>query len=204
MTQDLYAPPPEAPPPAPPPPAAPPRQAGNGLAIAALITGILAAAAAFIPLFGMIVAIPGGIAAIVLGVFGRSRAKEVGGAGLATTGIITGGAAIVIALVWALIVGAIFSQVDADLRDTLDDLEQLEQLDRIDAPAPPASADDPDTSRYAPEGDDAEMQRLIDRCAGNDMNACNDLYMQTPFGSEAEEFGATCGARSEPVYGQCR
>lgn len=201
MTQDLYAPPPEAPPPASPPPAAPQKQASNGLAIAALITGILAAAVAFVPLFGMIVAIPGGIAAIVLGIFARNRAKEVGGAGLAMAGIITGAAAIVISLVWALVVGAIFSQVDADLRDTLDNLEQI---DRIDAPAPPASADDPDTSTYAPEGDDPEMQRLIDQCAANDMDACNDLYLQTPLGSEAEEFGATCGARSEPVYGQCR
>jgi hypothetical protein len=203
MTQDLYAPPPEAPPPASPPPGAAPKQASNGLAIAALIIGILSTAAAFIPLFGMIVAIPGGIAAIVLGIFARNRAKEVGGAGLAMTGIITGAAAIVIALVWALVVGAIFTQVDADLRDTIEQLDQIEQPNRIDAPTPPASADDPDTSQYAPEGDDPEMQRLIDECAANDMEACNDLYMQTPFGSDAEEFGATCGARSEPVYGQC-
>jgi hypothetical protein len=201
MTQDLYAPPPEAPPPGPPPPAAPRQQTSNGLAIAALITGILAAFVAFIPLFGMIVAVPGGIAAIVLGIFARNRAQEVGGAGLAMTGIITGAVAIIISLVLALFVGAIFSQVDADLRETVDNLEQL---DRIDAPAPPASAEDPDTSQYAPEGDDPEMQRLIDQCAANDMDACNDLYMQTPFGSEAEEFGATCGARSEAVYGQCR
>jgi hypothetical protein len=197
MTQGIYAPPPEEQPPAPPPPAAPPTQGSNGLAIAALIVGILAVGSAFVPLFGMIVALPGGVAAIVLGVLARKRVPQVGGGGLAMAGIITGAAGIVIALVWALLVAVVFTQVEADLQDTFGDLERLE------AP-PPASAEDPDTSQYAPEVGDPEMQRLVDRCAANDMEACNDLYRTTPFGSEAEEFGATCGARSEWAPGQCR
>jgi hypothetical protein len=168
MTQDIYAPPPEDQRPAFPPPAAPPTQGSNGLAIAALIVGILAIGSAFIPLFGLIGALPGGVAAIVLGVLGRKRAPEVGGGGLAMAGIITGAAGIVIALVWALLVAVVFSQVESDLQRVTDDLE------RIEAP-PPASAEDPDTSQYAPTVDDPEMQRLIDQCAANDMEACNDL-----------------------------
>jgi hypothetical protein len=207
MTQDIYAPPPEDQRPAPPPPAAPPTQGSNGLAIAALIVGILAIGSAFIPLFGMIVALPGGVAAIVMGVLARKRVPQVGGGGLAMAGIITGAAGIVIALVWALLAAVVFTQVEADLQRMTDDLERIEApppaSQDTDAP-PPASAEDPDTSQYAPTVDDAEMQRLVDQCAANDMEACNDLYRTTPFGSEAEEFGATCGARNEWMPGACR
>ena len=35
------------------------------------------------------------------------------------------------------------------------------------------------------------------------MTACDDLYWQTPVGSYEEEFGSTCGYRTEPTYGGC-
>jgi hypothetical protein len=44
-------------------------------------------------------------------------------------------------------------------------------------------------------GDDPEMDALWTSCEEGDMEACDDLYQATPFGSEYEEFGGTCGNR---------
>ena len=44
-------------------------------------------------------------------------------------------------------------------------------------------------------GDDPELDALYDACAAGDGDACDDLYYQSPFGSEYEEFGNTCGGR---------
>jgi hypothetical protein len=48
-------------------------------------------------------------------------------------------------------------------------------------------------------GDDAELDALYDSCAGGDGQACDDLYYQSPFGSEYEDFGNTCGGRGFEV-----
>jgi hypothetical protein len=90
------------------PPAADPVGAGrtaptNGVALAAIILGIASLALAVVgfvvlPLF---LAVPGAIAAIVLGVIGRRRARD--GAprgGLALTGLVTGVAGLVVAGIW--------------------------------------------------------------------------------------------------------
>ncbi len=44
-------------------------------------------------------------------------------------------------------------------------------------------------------GDDPELDALHDRCADGDGQACDDLFYQSPLGSEYEEFGNTCGGR---------
>lgn len=44
-------------------------------------------------------------------------------------------------------------------------------------------------------GDDAELDALWDACEAGDNQACDDLYFGSPFGSEYEEFGDTCGGR---------
>lgn len=53
-----------------------------------------------------------------------------------------------------------------------------------------------DTS--ATYGDDPDLDRLWDQCAAGSGQACDDLYMESPFGSEYEEFGDTCGSRRPP------
>lgn len=67
-------------------PSTPPTPTGsiNGLAIAALVVGIVATLTGFIPFWGLIV----GIAAITLGILGARKAT---GKGMAIAGIITGG-----------------------------------------------------------------------------------------------------------------
>ena len=47
-------------------------------------------------------------------------------------------------------------------------------------------------------GDDAELDVLY-ACADGDGQACDDLYYQSPFGSDYEEFGNTCGGRGFEV-----
>lgn len=96
---------PEAPAPAPQPaPVAPvqapqPAPAGptNGLAVAALIVGIVAVVSGWIPVWGVLV----GAAAIVLGVLGLRKAT---GKGMAIAGLITGA----VGALWALVVTGFF------------------------------------------------------------------------------------------------
>ena len=47
-------------------------------------------------------------------------------------------------------------------------------------------------------GDDATLDALWDECEDGDYQACDDLYMESGFGTEYEEFGDTCGGRNEP------
>ncbi|WP_149202804.1 hypothetical protein [Actinotalea subterranea] len=44
-------------------------------------------------------------------------------------------------------------------------------------------------------GSDPELDALYDACADGDNQACDDLYMESGFGTEYEEFGDTCGGR---------
>ncbi|WP_229023186.1 DUF2510 domain-containing protein [Actinomarinicola tropica] len=46
-------------------------------------------------------------------------------------------------------------------------------------------------------GDNPTLDALWDACEGGDGQACDDLYFQSPLGSEYEEFGDTCGGRFE-------
>lgn len=49
-----------------------------------------------------------------------------------------------------------------------------------------------------------DFSALVDECEGGDNAACDDLYLQTPVGSEEERIGATCGGRSdEELNGSC-
>ena len=53
-------------------------------------------------------------------------------------------------------------------------------------------------------GDDAELDALYDACTGGDLEACDDLYLFSPIGSDYEAYGNTCGGRSaENLFGDC-
>ena len=108
MTGPVAPPPPPPGPPAPPPGGAvPPPAAGypgaeppKGLPIAAMVVGILALVLSicvfFFPFLGLVL----GLVALVLGIVARSKVRkgQAGGRGLAITGLITGGLAVLIAL----------------------------------------------------------------------------------------------------------
>ncbi|MFQ5555569.1 MAG: hypothetical protein ACE5GC_09420 [Acidimicrobiia bacterium] len=46
-----------------------------------------------------------------------------------------------------------------------------------------------------PPGTDPAMDALWVACGGGDAEACDDLFFQSPSGSDYEEFGLTCGGR---------
>lgn len=46
-------------------------------------------------------------------------------------------------------------------------------------------------------GDNPELDALWDACAADDMQACDDLYFDSPGGSAYEDFGDTCGGRTD-------
>ena len=139
MAQDMQAGPQEGPgtTPAPPTPA-PEREGTNGLALTAMILGLVALVLALVPLVGAIGAVPLGLAAIVTGFLGRSRAKALGGSGLALTGIVTGAAAILVAIVWGVLAGLVLDRFDIGETVGADD----PGAPAADAPAEEAPAED--------------------------------------------------------------
>jgi hypothetical protein len=75
----------------------------------------------------------------------------------------------------------------ADLQDGLSDVTDLE--DELNEMMEDLMTDDSPQSY----GDDPELDAYYDACEGGDLVACDDLYMNAPFGSEYESFGIDCG-----------
>lgn len=107
-------------PPPPPPPSAPPdqppwpTQRSSGLAVTALVCGLLGMVIALIPILG-IFGIALGLVAVVLGLIGRSKAKkgEAAGKGMALAGAITGVLAVTLGIVGLVIVGNAFNELES-------------------------------------------------------------------------------------------
>ncbi|MDP9398016.1 MAG: DUF4190 domain-containing protein [Actinomycetota bacterium] len=95
----------------------------NGFGIAALILGILALLTAFIPVLGLFLAIPFGLAALVLGFLGRRRAKrgEASNGGLALAGLVLGVLALVVSIGFTA-----FVLTRAEVRDAIDCVSQAQ------------------------------------------------------------------------------
>jgi hypothetical protein len=53
------------------------------------------------------------------------------------------------------------------------------------------------TEEFQGRGDDPNRDVLWDECADGNFGSCDVLYYISPFGSEYEEFGDTCGGRIE-------
>jgi hypothetical protein len=49
----------------------------------------------------------------------------------------------------------------------------------------------------------ADLDALHDLCEEGDMGACDELYFESPIGSDEEEFGSTCGGRQDETNGDC-
>jgi hypothetical protein len=94
---------PTAPPPMPGAPAMAPVSASNGLAVAALVLGIVSLVLFFIPGFGFLL----GVVAIVLGALGIARANKMAGKqrGVAIAGLVCGAIGVIVNVLFiALIV----------------------------------------------------------------------------------------------------
>jgi hypothetical protein len=99
----------------------------SGLAVAALVLGILALLVSAVPVVNLL-ALIGGIAAIALGVVAARRTGRGGpGRALAVVGAVLGGIAVTVAVLVLLVVGALFTTagttVDGELSDVIVELE---------------------------------------------------------------------------------
>lgn len=174
MTYEPYPPPPEqGPPPGyyQQPPPTPPQQS-KGIGITAMVLGIIAVLLAFIPIIGLVSFLLG-LVAIGLGIYATVKYK---GRGQGIAGTITGGVALIVALVVTLFTGAIFSIVEEEMRNNPEfydtELEELLEDADTDVNATDADADEVagPNSPYAhsaltiigdedalPEGEDGEV-----------------------------------------------
>ncbi len=66
----------------------------------------------------------------------------------------------------------------------------------------PAPAGD-SVDSIAEFGTDASLDNLAQACENGDWDACDDLFLESDFGSGYEEYGDTCGGRNAP-QGWCR
>ena len=62
---------------------------------------------------------------------------------------------------------------------------------------------DPGVSEPFSYGDDADLDALYDSCEGADGDACDALFSEGPSGSEYEDFGSTCGDRTDGSQDSC-
>jgi hypothetical protein len=102
---------------------------GNGAAIAALVTGLLAVTFALL-FFTIPAAFVFGIVAIIFGAVGLGKANRLGGLhkGLAITGLVSGVLALIIAALatWASV--AILDQLEQEMQTNPELQQQLEEL----------------------------------------------------------------------------
>lgn len=86
----------------------------NGMAIGALVLGIGSLLFAFIPFVGF-ASVPFAIGAVVLGVIGLGKSREIGqGKGLAIGGLVTGAVALVVSVLYVLLFIVLADDVDDD------------------------------------------------------------------------------------------
>ncbi len=77
----------------------------------------------------------------------------------------------------------------------------------VEAPAAPATTpelgtgvgDPPAVGAY---GSDPVLDGLYDDCAAGDMDACDTLFADSPFDSEYETFGGSCGGQFDQIVSQ--
>lgn len=65
-----------------------------------------------------------------------------------------------------------------------------------DVEQPSTDGDSADDERSS-VGDDADLDELWTACEGGDLAACDELYAESPEGSEYREFAATCGGAGQ-------
>jgi hypothetical protein len=120
---------------------APQPQQSQGLAIGALVCGIIS----IVTVCLWFLSIPLGIVAVILGIVGKGKAQrgEAGGQGLAKTGMILGviGVALSLILHIALFAGVSFlgshaEQWEKDLQQKAKEMEQQQQVDQTESSSP--------------------------------------------------------------------
>lgn len=109
----------------------PPVKQGNGLAVTALVLGIIGALFGFVPLMFWL-AIILGILAVIFGAIGLARSKDPyrGGRGQAIAGLVLGIIAIGVGILQVAVLNEAANEFNSDLQDLDDELQRdLEELE---------------------------------------------------------------------------
>lgn len=110
-----------------------PSQPANGMAIAALVCGIVGVVLGLIP-FTFFLALVLGVCAVVFGPLGWNRANKVpaaGRKGIAIAGTVLGIVAILLGVIGAFIVDDTVDDINQDLESVADDFDEELDLDEL-------------------------------------------------------------------------
>lgn len=151
----------------------PPPTPTNGLAVAALVIGIIALVGGVIPILGWFIS-PLAVVAIGLGIAGMVRAGNIGGTGkgMAIAGLVTGILAVVAIVAWTALFIAVADDVDNDRYDGVCDEDRILDPDCDtgssfdDEPAPTVNqgtADPDPTDNDGPNSDPSDGVCNADR-----------------------------------------
>jgi len=97
---------------------------------------------------------------------------------------------------------------DTRVEETVDatepSVETTDDPDPTDGPDPSSSGDIPPPADE-PDGlgDDEVLDELAQDCYDGDMQACDDLFSESPLDSEYETYGDTCAGRQPENSGYC-
>jgi hypothetical protein len=83
---------------------------------------------------------------------------------------------------------------------TQDEDDEASGDDSSDDSTDAEEAGDPDVP---PSIDDSELEDLADECFDGSGSACDELFFAAESGSEAEDYGNTCGGRFDGSPGLC-
>lgn len=177
----------------------------DGVSIAALVTGIL----------GL------GVIPVVLGIVGleRTTQRRTQGRGMAITGVVLGilqMTGLIIGLLVAVVLLLIFPPPASELALLRTECAagNMWSCDELYRESPVGSASEEfgwtcggrtfgggncteHRLRSFTYSGDADLDALWDECAVGDDEACDDLCLRAPYGSEYEDFGDTCGGRQD-------
>lgn len=144
----------------------------DGVSIAAFATGLL--------MLGPVAAILGAVG------LGRTANGVRSGRWMAWTGLILG---VLGTIGWVVIIAVLGWMQDA-----------IESNSGTSSTTVTTEQHEPVSPNADGYGDDPYLDSLWDACEGGDMAACDELYMESPFGSEYEKFGDDCGSAGRSSF----
>lgn len=82
-------------------------------------------------------------------------------------------------------------------RELADEIAEAERAEAQDGEGDNEASTNDNPSGTGEALTDDQLAELHRRCAGRDMWACDELYMESPWGSDYEAFGESCGGLRE-------